>query len=294
MLCLHSWRLYLFCIMYHVFSFQEEIAHRSRVWGHVIRGAIYTCRNSEAPQEIPQSQGRALGAGLCWSRDLDGLWYWPWGSLLCEMWEGVLCMRQCWPKPRCCGQWQKWSWLQLLCSVLSLDSLGGGCWIQSAVLLFHSISPPLCAVGSPFLPGIINSCDLCTNFLDIPRCISLLLPFLLSDLIVFFMALIEDEGMGKIFREGSFQLDMHCTSFPGRGNGRLVVDLQKLLGLEKGVGSMENCFWSKGRASFWTQGHLRTRWHNWGKLVLVGWGGTLEGNSVRSGWLDSDFLLSLS
>lgn len=55
------------------------------------------------------------------------------------------------------------------------------------------------------------SCDLCTYSLDIPRCISLLLHFLLSDLIVFFMALIENEGMGKILREGSFQLNMHCT-----------------------------------------------------------------------------------
>lgn len=57
-----------------------------------------------------------------------------------------------------------------------------------------------------------------------------------------FMASIEDGGMGEIFREGSFQLDMHCTSFPGSGNDRLVVDLQRLLDLEKDVGSMESCF----------------------------------------------------
>lgn len=121
-------------------------------------------------------------------------------------------MRQWWPKPRCCGQWQKWFWQQLLCSVLSSDSPGGGCWVQSAILLFHSISPPR-AVGSPFLPGIVTNCDFCTHFLGVSRCISLLLHFLLSDLIVFFMALIEHEGMGKIFREGCFQVDMHFTLF---------------------------------------------------------------------------------
>lgn len=64
----------------------------------------------------------------------------------------------------------------------------------------------------------------------------------MSDPIVFFMALIDDEGMGKIFREGSFQLNMYCTSFPGSGNDRLVVGLQKLADLEKGVGSLESCF----------------------------------------------------
>lgn len=56
------------------------------------------------------------------------------------------------------------------------------------------------------------------------------------------MALIEDEGMGKIFREGSFQLNTYCTSFPGSGNDRLVVGLQKLTDLEKDVGSLESCF----------------------------------------------------
>lgn len=37
-------------------------------WAHTVRGAIYTCSHSAAPQEAPQSQGCALGAGLFWSR----------------------------------------------------------------------------------------------------------------------------------------------------------------------------------------------------------------------------------
>lgn len=65
--------------------------------------------------------------------------------------------------------------------------------------------------------------------------------FLLSAHIVFFKALIEDEEMGKIFRERSFQLNTYCTSFPGSGNGRLVADLQKLADLKKDVGNMESC-----------------------------------------------------
>lgn len=82
-------------------------------------------------------------------------------------------------------------------------------------------------------------------FLNIPRCFSLLLQFLLSDLTVSFLALVEHKKMGKIFREGSFQLNLCYASLPGGGNDRLM-DSQKLVDLKKDVGSTESCFQGKG------------------------------------------------
>lgn len=48
--------------------------------------------------------------------------------------------------------------------------------------------------------------------------------------------------MGKVFREGSSQLNMCCASFPGDGNVRRVVDGQKLVDLKMGGGCTESCF----------------------------------------------------
>lgn len=214
-------------------------------WGHTIRVGIYTAAIVQHPRRHLKARAMLWVLACAGAEGLDGLWYWPCGSLPCEKWEGDLCMSLWWPKPRCCGQWQNWSWLQLLCSVLSSDSPGGGDWVQSAVLLFHIICPPLPAAGSPFLPWIVMSCHLCTH-LAIPRCISLLLHFLLSDLMMFFHGINRGWRNGKDFQRGEFSSGHALHSFPGSGNDRLVVDLQKLLDLEKDVGSMESCFWSKG------------------------------------------------
>lgn len=63
--------LSLFLFLYFLCKRSLHIRIMCMSWGqsvHSTRGAIYTSSPSAAPQEIPQSQGPALGAGLCQRR----------------------------------------------------------------------------------------------------------------------------------------------------------------------------------------------------------------------------------